>query len=112
MFTLHHQGEALGTSNLGQAEPEARSVSGVFDNMGGPIALAGWIMAQGGTEDGDVVYLALGEDFKITKGETPIQYDEAVLIAVPDESEAYLEITFHHADEYQQFFMSYALAVG
>ena len=49
-FTLMHGGERIGTSNLECGDPAERSASGVFNNIGGAMALAGRIKSIGGAE--------------------------------------------------------------
>lgn len=104
MYSVIHKGDNIGKSNLESGDPEGLTVSGVFHNVGGAKPLAGWIKSVGGEEDKGVVFIALNEDFMIVdqKG-TDITYTEAHLIAVPDDDEAYLDLTLTKND-YGKFF--------
>ncbi len=79
-------------SNLESGDPTERSASGVFYNIGGAKALAGWIRSIGGAEDEGVTYVAVGEEFELQSEDGQnIQCGEGTLIAVPETDETFLE---------------------
>lgn len=104
MYKLLHNGEALGSTLFESADPDSHSLSGRFNNMGGAIALSAWIMTNGGTEDGDVIYLEVGSDFELVDNENqPVAFNEATLIAVPGENEAYIDLVIDDQSAYEKF---------
>ena len=77
MFKLLHDGETLGTTLFESSDPALHQVSGVFDNLGGAITLSAWILSNGGTEDGEVIYMDLNKDFGVTTADgEPVVFDE------------------------------------
>lgn len=113
MYSLLHDGEILGSTLFESADPEAHSVSGQFNNAGGPIALSGWIMSNGGAEEGEVIYLNLMKSFEVhSQASEPLFYDEATLIAVPNENEAFIELIIHDEATYEKFLMQHTVALA
>lgn len=113
MYTLFHEGEALGGTVLESADPESHSISGRFNNTGGPIVLSAWIMSNSGTEEGDIVYLNLAEEFQLkdAAGEKVV-FDESTLIAIPDENEAFIEIIIRDKSVYDSFLAEHETALS
>ena len=105
MFKILHESEPLGTTLFESGDPEARTVSGAFNNLGGAIALSAWIASNGGTEDGEAVFIVLNDAFSVTTADgVALDIKEGTLIAVPDEGEAYIEIMLNDEQDYQQYF--------
>ncbi len=112
-FTLLHDGERIGTSNLERGDPAERSASGVFYNIGGAKALAGWIQSIGGAEDEGVTYVAVGEEFELQSDDGQIvAIGEATLIAVPETDETFLELSEIPESTYATFFADHIAALG
>lgn len=112
MYKLLHNGEALGSTLFESADPESHSLSGRFNNMGGAIALSAWIMTNGGTEDGEVIYLEVGSDFALVNKEgEKVDFNEATLIAVPGENEAYIELIIDDQKAYEAFLAGHVAAL-
>ncbi len=112
-FTLMHDGERIGTSNLERGDPAERSASGVFNNIGGAKALAGWLKSIGGAEDEGVTYVAVGEEFELQSddGQT-VDFGEGTLIAVPEADETFLELTEIPESTYTAHFADHIAALG
>ena len=112
MYTLTHDGDDIGTTKLESGDPSTYAVSGVFNNFGGAKALAGWIKSIGGEEDNGVVFIALNEDFTLLDetGEI-VKFKEGSLIAVPEESEVYLDIAGLSEADYKTYFAEHILAM-
>lgn len=112
MYTLTHDGDDIGTTKLESGDPSTYAVSGAFTNFGGAKALAGWIKSIGGEEDDGVVFIALNEDFTLLDqaGEI-VKFTEGSLIAVPDESEVYLDISGLSEADYKAYFAEHVLAM-
>ena len=105
MYTLTHEGEKVGTTKLESGDPSALTVSGVFNNVGGAKALAGWIKSVGGAEDEQVVFIALDDKFELSDAEgNKLDFAEAHLITVPDDNEAYLDLSCKSEEDYQDKF--------
>ena len=113
MYTLDHEGENVGHSKLERGDPSIRSVSGVFSNMGGAVALAAWIKSIGGNEDDGVVFIELNNDFSLVddSGNT-IKFQSGNLISIPVEDEVYLDITGISDDDYKEFFAGHITAMN
>ena len=113
MFTLIHNNEKLGTSQLESGDPSTLNVSGIFHNIGGPIALAGWIKSIGGQEDSGVVFTPLNSDFRLVdKDDKIIPFKEATLISVPADKEAYLDVSGLTAESYANYFSEHIAATN
>ena len=111
MFILNHEGEKIGTTMLERGEPSDRAVSGQFFNLGGAMAIAGWIKSIGGQEDNGVIFITLNEDFElIEKSGQVITFEQAHLISVPDEEEVYLDVSGVAEQAYDQFFANHQIA--
>ncbi len=112
MYTLTHEGEAIGSSKLERGDPSERTVSGVFNNMGGSKALAGWIKSIGGQEDGGVVFIELNNDFILLDHEgSAIEFQGGNLISVPADEEVYLDITGLSDEVYKNYFSDHISAL-
>lgn len=112
MFKLIHEGESLGSSNLESGDPENHSVSGVFNNVGGAKALAGWIKSVGGQEDEGAVFIELNQDFALqTSDAEPVEFTEGTLIAVPAEDETFLELIGISSQDYDAHFPGHRAAL-
>ena len=113
MFNLLHEGERIGGSRLESGDPEARSVSGVFFNMGGSTALAGWLKSIGGQEDEGVVFLVMNDDFELQDGEgLKVPFAEGTLISVPGEDEAFIELSDIPEGHYSTHFAGHIAAMA
>lgn len=113
MYTLTHEGEKVGTTRLERGDPSNHTVSGLFHNIGGAKALAGWIKSINGKEDDGVVFLTLGDDFTLTnEAEDTIPLVDAHLIAVPADDEVYLDISGLSEDDYRRYFAEHLSAAG
>ena len=105
LFTLLHAGDAIGTSNLESGDPDSTSASGVFNNLGGAKALAGWLKSIGGSEDEGAVFVGLDQDFELqTREGDKIAFSEGSLIAVPEADETFLELSGIPQQTYRAFF--------
>jgi hypothetical protein len=112
MFTLTHEGENVGTSKLEGGDPSTQEVSGVFYNVGGGVALAGWIKSVGGQEDEGVVFIVLNKDFTLLDGDgAAMAFTEGNLIAIPDDDEAYLDISGLSGEDYTKYFSNHISAM-
>ncbi|OUS00601.1 hypothetical protein A9Q81_10475 [Gammaproteobacteria bacterium 42_54_T18] len=112
MYTLSHEKDKIGTTKLERGDPSTYAVSGVFNNIGGAKALAGWIKSIGGEEDGGVVFIGLNKDFSLVdKDENVIDFADATLIAIPDDDEVFLDITGLSEDVYKAFFAEHLSAL-
>lgn len=113
MYTLTHEGDKVGTTKLERGDPTIHAVSGLFDNVGGAKALAGWIKSIGGEEDNGVVFIVLNDAFTLVDhaGNT-ITFAEGNLIAVPGEDEAFLDITGLSAEDYHTYFAKHVSAMS
>ena len=112
MFELHHAQESIGRSRLESGDPAERTVSGVFFNVGGAKALAGWIKSIGGSEDEGAVYVALNEDFALLDSEgQPVYYAEGTLISVPGEDETFVEFSGIREGDYEKHFSNHLAAM-
>lgn len=112
MYTLKHEGEKIGTTKLERGDPSGLAVSGVFHNIGGAKALAGWIKSIGGEEDDGVVFIALKESFTLfDQAEKAVEFTEGHLIAVPQENEVYLDITCLSEEDYNAYFSEHVSAM-
>lgn len=113
MFKILHEGESLGTTLFESGDPAAHSVSGAFNNLGGAIALSAWIVSNGGTEDGEAVYVVFTDAFSVTTADGAVlDIKEGTLIAVPDEGEAYIEIVLRDEQDYRRYFPEHLSAVA
>lgn len=112
MYTLTHEGDKVGTTNLERGDPSIFAVSGSFDNVGGASALAGWLKSIGGEEDKGVVFIALNNDFELldANGNT-IKFDEGHLIAVPADDEVFLDISGLSEEIYKTYFADHISAM-
>lgn len=112
MYTLTHEGEPIGFSHLERGDPSSRTVSGIFNNMGGSRALAGWIKSIGGDEDDGVVFIELNRDFSLLDKEgNTVKFEGGNLISVPDEEEVYLDITGLSDEVYKTYFAGHISAM-
>jgi len=112
MFTLHHDGDKIGTTRLERGDPAVHSVSGVFDNVGGAKALAGWIKSIGGAEDEGAVFIVLNEEFALLDSlGNKLQFAEGNLIAVPADDEAYLDLSGVSEADYNTHFAGHRSAL-
>lgn len=112
MYTLTHEGEKVGTTKLERGDPSILSVSGLFENIGGASALAGWIKSIGGAEDGGVVFIVLNDDFiLVDQAGAAVKFKEGNLIAVPDDDEAYLDISGISGEDYRTHFAEHISAM-
>ena len=113
MYTLNHDGEKVGSTQLERGDPETHSVSGVFNNLGGSKALTGWIKSIGGAEDDGVVFVVLNNDFElINEAGEVVKFEEGNLIAVPEEDEVYLDITGLSKEDYKTYFAEHLSAMS
>jgi len=88
-------------------------VAGVFNNVGGSKALAGWIKSIGGQEDDGVVFAVLNQDFSVTdQNGNVIKFDEGHIIAVPAEDEAFLDIGGLSEADYNTYFADHISAMN
>lgn len=105
MYTLTHEGDTIGTTNLERGDPPALEASGVFENIGGAKALAAWIKSVGGEEDDGVVYIALNDDFILSDADNEVvNFSQSHLMAVPAQDEVYLEVTLSTKEAYESYF--------
>ena len=112
-FRLMHTGESIGTSRLESGDPAAHSVSGVFVNVGGAKALAGWLKSVGGTEDDGVVYITMNEDFELQDGDgETLSFGAGTLISVPAQEETFVEFTGISAADYDAHFAGHVAAMA
>lgn len=112
MYTLTHEGEKIGTTKLERGDPSERAVSGVFNNIGGAKALAGWIKSIGGEEDAGVVFVVLDKDFVlVNQDERVLDFGDATLMAVPEGDEVFLDITGLSEEVYSAFFEDHLSAL-
>jgi len=104
-FRITHEGDTIGSTLFEGGDPDSRSVSGRVYNMGGAEALASWIRSIGGAEDDGAVYIELNTDFRIEDGEgNDIPFDEATLISVPSDGEAFIDVSGISGDQYSSLF--------
>lgn len=112
MYTLTHDGEKIGTTKLERGDPSTHSVSGVFKNIGGPKALAGWIKSIGGQEDDGVVFVVLNENFTLAdQAGNAVKFEEGNLISIPEEDEVYLDIIGLSEEDYKTYFAEHISAM-
>lgn len=112
MFTLTHEGDKVGVSQLESGDPSIMAVSGAFKNMGGAKPLAGWIRSIGGTEDDGVVFISLNSDFVLTnENGDAISFNEGSLISIPADDEVYLDITGVSEEDYKSNFANHLSAM-
>ena len=112
MFTLTHDGDDVGFSKLERGDPTSHTVSGVFNNMGGAKALAGWIRSIGGEEDEGVVFITLNKDFALLdQAGTVVEFQDGNLISIPDDDEVFLDITGVSDDVYKTYFAEHISAL-
>jgi len=112
MYTLTHEGENVGHSKLERGDPSIHSVSGIFNNMGGSVALAAWIKSIGGKEDEGVIFIELNKDFSlIDDAGRVVDFQGGNLISIPDEDEVYLDITGVSDDDYKAYFAGHISAM-
>lgn len=112
MYTLTHEGDKIGTTKLERGDPSIHAVAGEFINVGGAKALAGWIKSIGGQEDDGVVFVALNDDFSLLDQEDkPIRFAEASLISIPNDDEAYLDVTGIPEEDYKAYFAGHVAAM-
>lgn len=113
MFTLTHDGENVGTTKLERGDPSTRTVSGALNNMGGSIAMAGWLKSIGGKEDDGVVFIELNNDFTILDKEgNAITFQDGSLISVPEADEVFIDITGLSEEDYNTYFAEHITAMG
>lgn len=94
MYLLTHDGENVGTTQLERGDPLTLSASGVFNNLGGSKALAAWIKSIGGEEDNGVVFAVLNDTFTLLdQAGNTVEFAEGHLMAVPEDGEAFLDIS-------------------
>lgn len=112
MYTLTHEGENIGFSKLERGDPTVNAVSGIFHNVGGSKALAGWIKSIGGEEEEGVVFIELNKDFSLSDeaGKT-VEFLAGSLISIPEEDEVYLDITDLSDDVYKAYFEGHITAM-
>ena len=112
MYILTHEGETLGSSKLERGDPTTHTVSGEFNNMGGSKALAGWIKSIDGEEDDGVFFIELNNNFKLLDNEgNTVDFQSGNLISVPEEDEAYLDITGLSDEVYKTYFSEHISAM-
>lgn len=112
MYTLTHVGESIGTTKFERGDPSAFSVSGAFNNIGGSKVIAAWIKSIGGEEDDGVVFIALKEDFTLLDQDgRAIEFAEGHLFAVPEEDEAFVDITSLSEEDYKAHFAAHISAM-
>lgn len=112
MFTLTHDGEDVGITKLERGDPSSRTVSGVFNNMGGAKALAGWIKSIGGEEDDGVVFITLNKGFTLLdQAGKEIVFHDGNLISIPEENEVFLDITGLSDEDYKTYFAQHISAM-
>ncbi|OUS32387.1 hypothetical protein A9Q99_00945 [Gammaproteobacteria bacterium 45_16_T64] len=112
MYILTHDGDKVGTTKLERGDPSTRAVSGVFNNIGGAKALAGWIKSIGGEEDAGVVFITLDKTFILmNEAEEIVTFGEGNLIAVPEDDEVFLDITGLSEDDYKAYFAGHISAM-
>ena len=113
MFNLLHTGESIGKSRLESGDPVARSASGVFLNVGGAKAIAGWMKSVGGSEDGGAVYIVMNDDFSLQDKEgKAVAFTEGTLMSVPEGDEAFVEFTGISEADYRTLFSSHLAALS
>ncbi len=112
MYTLTHEGENVGHSKLERGDPSIHAVSGIFNNMGGAIALAAWIQSIGGIEDEGVLFIELDKNFSLLDeaGKT-VEFQGGNLISVPGDDEAFLDITGVSDEDYKVYFADHITAM-
>jgi len=112
MYTLTHEGENIGFSKLERGDPSIHAVSGVFNNMGGSKAMAGWIKSIGGKEDEGVVFIELNKDFTLLDeaGEA-VEFQGGNLISIPADDEVFLDITGLSDEVYKAYFAEHITAM-
>ena len=94
MFELLHANENIGRSRLESGDPATQTVSGIFYNVGGAKALAGWIKSIGGAEEAGAVHISMDKDFQLlTSDGQAVPFAQVTLISVPDEDETFVEIS-------------------
>lgn len=112
MYTLKHDGERVGKSNLESGDPAILAVSGKFHNVGGAKPIAAWIKSIGGTEDDGVVFVNLSDAFRVESEEgAAIQFQEGSLIAIPADDEVYLDLTGVSESDYSNYFAAHVSAL-
>lgn len=114
MYTLTHDGEIIGVTQLERGDPSELSVSGAVNNFGGAKAMAAWIKSIGGEEDNGVIFIALNGDFSLLdQAGTAIKISEGHLMAVPDEDgeEVFIDITLPTEKDYKSHFSAHMLAM-
>lgn len=110
-FRITHEGDLIGSTHFEGGDPDSRGVSGVVHNRAGAKALAGWIMSIGGAEDDGAVYIELGAAFLIQDDAgNSMPFDEATLIALPEDGEAYIDVTGIPGEIYHAHFMHHVQA--
>ena len=113
MFTLTHDGDDVGFSKLERGDPSSRTVSGVFNNMGGAKALAGWIKSIGGEEDEGVVFITLNKDFSLLdEAGKVVEFQDGNLISIPEDDEVFLDITGLSEENYKAYFAEHISAMA
>ncbi|MCW8933621.1 MAG: hypothetical protein OQK98_02750 [Gammaproteobacteria bacterium] len=112
MFTLTHDGDDIGFSRLERGDPSSHTVSGVFNNMGGAKALAGWIKSIGGEEDEGVVFVTLNKGFTLLdQTGKVIEFQDGNLISIPEDDEVFLDITGISEEVYKTYFAEHISAM-
>ncbi|MDH5181433.1 MAG: hypothetical protein OEZ39_07820 [Gammaproteobacteria bacterium] len=113
MYTLVHDRDSIGTTLFESGDPATLTVSGVFNNIGGAKAIAGWIKSIGGEEEDGVVFIALNDDFLLLDHDgIVIKFAEGHLISVPDDDEVFVDITSHSAEDYAAHFPAHLSALA
>lgn len=112
MYTLTHEGDHVGVSKLESGDPAINSVSGLFNNMGGSIAMAGWLKSIGGQEDDGVVFIELNNDFSLLdESGQKLEFAGGSLISIPGDDEVYLDITGLSDEVYTTYFSAHITAM-
>lgn len=112
MYTLTHDGEDVGFSKLERGDPSSHTVSGIFNNMGGAKALAGWIKSIGGEEDDGVVFITLNNSFSLLdESGKVIEFKDGNLISIPEEDEVFLDIAGLSEEDYKIYFAEHISAM-
>ena len=112
MYTLTHEDEAIGNCELERGDPSENSVSGVFINVGGSKALAGWIKSIDGKEDEGVVFIELNNSFKLLdQAGKAVEFQGGNLISIPEADEVFLDITGLPDDVYKTYFEEHITAM-
>lgn len=112
MYTLTHDGDKVGSTLLERGDPSIYAVSGVFNNIGGAKALAGWIKSIGGEEDDGIVFVSLNEDFSLANQEgKTLLFKDGSLIAIPAQDEVYIDLTGLSEEDYKTHFAEHMSAM-